>query len=143
MCATLCQSGNAAAHPPPLSRKSSNSRPMRITITKATRGLISRISAKELECPSASWLSCCSQQSPRTRACTAWGHRYGEFPRNCLLLQLTTAAQGVFLRGGLIASIFDRSMRLSNRARSAISNGKLIAHISTDVSRIDFALSFA
>lgn len=52
-------------------------------------------------------------------------------------------SSGVFLRGGLISSIFDRSMRLSNRARSAISNGKLIAHISTDVSRIDFALSFA
>ncbi|KAG9017508.1 hypothetical protein FRB90_001017 [Tulasnella sp. 427] len=52
-------------------------------------------------------------------------------------------SSGVYLRGGLISSIFDRSLRLSNRARSAISNGKLIAHISTDVSRIDFALSFA
>ncbi|KAG8950683.1 hypothetical protein FRC04_007308 [Tulasnella sp. 424] len=52
-------------------------------------------------------------------------------------------SSGVFIRGGLITSIFDRSIRLSNRARSGISNGKLIAHISTDVSRIDFALSFA
>ena len=56
---------------------------------------------------------------------------------------LTQPWQGVYIRAGLIASIFQRSLRLTNRARSAISNGKLIAHVSSDVSRIDFALSFA
>jgi ABC-type multidrug transport system fused ATPase/permease subunit len=49
---------------------------------------------------------------------------------------------GVLLRAGLIAAVYDRSLQLSARARSTLTNGKLINHISTDVSRIDFAAGF-
>lgn len=49
---------------------------------------------------------------------------------------------GVLLRGGLITAIYDRSLHLSTRARSSLTNGKLVNHISTDVSRIDFACQF-
>lgn len=49
---------------------------------------------------------------------------------------------GVLLRGGLIAAIYDRSLRLSSRARTTLTNGKLVNHISTDVSRIDFCCGF-
>ena len=45
---------------------------------------------------------------------------------------------GVLLRGGLITAIYSRSTKLSARARSIHTNGKLVNHISTDVSRIDF-----
>ncbi|KAG8960099.1 hypothetical protein FRC03_007064 [Tulasnella sp. 419] len=50
---------------------------------------------------------------------------------------------GAYLRTGLISSIFKQSLKLSNKSRSHISNGKLIAHISADVSRIDFAAGFS
>ena len=46
------------------------------------------------------------------------------------------------LRGGLITAIYDRSLKLSSRARATLTNGKLVNHISTDVSRIDFCCSF-
>ncbi|TFK72957.1 ABC transporter [Pluteus cervinus] len=49
---------------------------------------------------------------------------------------------GVLLRGGLITAIYSRSLRLTNRARSTLTNGKLVNHISTDVSRIDFCAGF-
>ncbi|KAI0925971.1 hypothetical protein AcV5_008554 [Taiwanofungus camphoratus] len=49
---------------------------------------------------------------------------------------------GVLLRGGLITAIYDRSLRLTTRARSTLTNGKLVNHISTDVSRIDFCCGF-
>ncbi|KAL5494990.1 hypothetical protein ACEPAI_452 [Sanghuangporus weigelae] len=49
---------------------------------------------------------------------------------------------GVLLRGGLITAIYNRSLHLSTRARSTLTNGKLVNHISTDVSRIDFACQF-
>jgi hypothetical protein len=49
---------------------------------------------------------------------------------------------GVLTRGGLISAIYARSLRLSNRARSVLTNGKLVNHISTDVSRIDFCCEF-
>ncbi|KAI0635675.1 P-loop containing nucleoside triphosphate hydrolase protein [Trametes polyzona] len=52
------------------------------------------------------------------------------------------ASTGVLLRGGLITAIYDRSLRLSSRARATLTNGKLVNHISTDVSRIDFCCSF-
>ncbi|PIL29785.1 ATP-binding cassette transporter [Ganoderma sinense ZZ0214-1] len=52
------------------------------------------------------------------------------------------ASTGVLLRGGLISAIYDRSLRLSSRARTTLTNGKLVNHISTDVSRIDFCCSF-
>jgi ABC-type bacteriocin/lantibiotic exporter with double-glycine peptidase domain len=45
---------------------------------------------------------------------------------------------GVLLRGGLITAIYSRSLRLTTRARATLPNGKLVNHISTDVSRIDF-----
>jgi ABC-type multidrug transport system fused ATPase/permease subunit len=49
---------------------------------------------------------------------------------------------GVLLRGGLITAIYSRSLRLTARARSTLTNGKLVNHISTDVSRIDFCCGF-
>ena len=52
------------------------------------------------------------------------------------------ASTGVLLRGGLISAIYDRSLKLSSRARTTLTNGKLVNHISTDVSRIDFCCSF-
>ena len=45
---------------------------------------------------------------------------------------------GVLLRGGLITAIYSRSTKLTARARLTLTNGKLVNHISTDVSRIDF-----
>ena len=45
---------------------------------------------------------------------------------------------GVLLRAGLITAIYSRSLRLTTRARAALPNGRLVNHISTDVSRIDF-----
>ncbi|KAG2035930.1 ABC transporter [Suillus americanus] len=49
---------------------------------------------------------------------------------------------GVLLRGGLITAIYSRSLRLTARARIKLSNGELVNHISTDVSRIDFCLGY-
>jgi hypothetical protein len=49
---------------------------------------------------------------------------------------------GVLLRGGLITAIYSRSTKLTARARSTLTNGKLINHISTDVSRIDFCAGY-
>ena len=52
------------------------------------------------------------------------------------------ASTGVLLRGGLITAIYERSLKLSSRARATLTNGKLVNHISTDVSRIDFCCSY-
>ena len=49
---------------------------------------------------------------------------------------------GVLLRAGLITAIYNKALRLSTRARHVHPNGKLVNHISTDVSRIDFACQF-
>ncbi|KAJ6577412.1 P-loop containing nucleoside triphosphate hydrolase protein [Mycena capillaripes] len=49
---------------------------------------------------------------------------------------------GVLVRGGLITAIYARSLRLTSRARSTLTNGKLVNHISSDVSRIDFCAGF-
>ncbi|KAG1825133.1 ABC transporter [Suillus variegatus] len=49
---------------------------------------------------------------------------------------------GVLLRGGLITAIYSRSLQLSARARVNLSNGELVNHISTDVSRIDFCMGY-
>jgi ABC-type multidrug transport system fused ATPase/permease subunit len=49
---------------------------------------------------------------------------------------------GVLLRGGLITAIYNKALTLSTRARHIHPNGKLVNHISTDVSRIDFACQF-
>ncbi|KAG1882251.1 ABC transporter [Suillus subluteus] len=53
-----------------------------------------------------------------------------------------STSSGVLLRGGLITAIYSRSLRLSARARVNLSNGELVNHISTDVSRIDFCLGY-
>jgi len=53
-----------------------------------------------------------------------------------------STSTGVLLRGGLINVIYSRSLRLTSRARSTLTNGKLVNHISTDVSRIDFCAGF-
>ncbi|KAG8929770.1 hypothetical protein FRC02_005083 [Tulasnella sp. 418] len=47
-------------------------------------------------------------------------------------------ASGVYLRAGLIASIYARSLRLTTKSRRQHAS-KLITYVSTDVSRIDFA----
>jgi ATP-binding cassette subfamily C (CFTR/MRP) protein 1 len=44
---------------------------------------------------------------------------------------------GVFSRAALIAALYRRAMTLSGKARSVITNGRLVNHISTDISRID------
>ncbi|OCH95476.1 P-loop containing nucleoside triphosphate hydrolase protein [Obba rivulosa] len=51
-------------------------------------------------------------------------------------------ATGVMLRAGLITAIYDRSLHLTSRARLTLTNGRLVNHISTDVSRIDFCCGF-
>lgn len=44
---------------------------------------------------------------------------------------------GVLSRGALIAALYRRALSLSGKARAQIPNGKLVNHISTDISRID------
>lgn len=53
-----------------------------------------------------------------------------------------SAGTGVLARGALIAAIYRRSLVLSGKSRTVITNGKLVNHISTDVSRIDFCAGF-
>ena len=49
---------------------------------------------------------------------------------------------GVLARGGIISSVFNRSLRFTQKSRGEIPNGKLVNHISTDTSRIDFCAGF-
>ncbi|KAH9068492.1 ABC transporter [Lactarius deliciosus] len=53
-----------------------------------------------------------------------------------------SASSGVLVRGGLITAIYSRSLRLTTGSRARLSNGRLVNHISTDVSRIDFCCGF-
>ena len=53
-----------------------------------------------------------------------------------------STSTGILLRGGLINTIYNRSLRLTSRARSTLTNGKLVNHLSTDVSRIDYCAGF-
>lgn len=53
-----------------------------------------------------------------------------------------SGTSGVLARGALIAAIYRRSLVLSQRSRMTITNGHLINHISTDVSRIDYCATF-
>ena len=53
-----------------------------------------------------------------------------------------STSTGVLLRGGLITAIYSRSLRLTTRARAILPNGRLVNHISTDVSRIRLLLWF-
>lgn len=48
----------------------------------------------------------------------------------------------VLARAALIAAIYRRSLVLSGKARTVITNAKLVNHIGTDVSRIDFCAGF-
>jgi len=49
---------------------------------------------------------------------------------------------GVLLRAGLITAVYNKALTLSTRARHIHPSGKLVNHISTDVSRIDSACRF-
>ncbi|KAI6165735.1 ABC transporter [Pisolithus thermaeus] len=51
-------------------------------------------------------------------------------------------ASGVLLRGGLITAIYSRSLSLTSRSRATLSNGRLVNHISTDVSRVDYCMGY-
>ncbi|KAG6334059.1 hypothetical protein ID866_5033 [Astraeus odoratus] len=53
-----------------------------------------------------------------------------------------SAGSGVLLRSGLITAIYSRSLSLTSRSRATLNNGRLVNHISTDVSRIDFCMSY-
>jgi ABC-type bacteriocin/lantibiotic exporter with double-glycine peptidase domain len=53
-----------------------------------------------------------------------------------------STTSGVLIRGGLITAIYSRSLRLTTSARAKLSTGRLVNHISTDVSRIDFCCGF-
>jgi len=49
---------------------------------------------------------------------------------------------GVLARGALIAAAYRKALKLSGKSRVEITNSKLVSHISTDISRIDFCSSF-
>ena len=51
-------------------------------------------------------------------------------------------SSGVLIRGGLITAIYSRSLRLTTLSRARLPSGRLVNHISTDVSRIDFCCGF-
>ncbi|GAA5927015.1 uncharacterized protein JCM15063_000432 [Sporobolomyces koalae] len=49
---------------------------------------------------------------------------------------------GVLARGALIAAAYRKALKMSGASRVEITNSKLVSHISTDISRIDFCSSF-
>jgi ABC-type multidrug transport system fused ATPase/permease subunit len=51
-------------------------------------------------------------------------------------------ATGVLLRAAIISAVYKRALRLTGKARGDLPNGKIVNHISTDTSRIDFAAGF-
>lgn len=51
-------------------------------------------------------------------------------------------AAGVLSRAAIISAVYNRSLRLTQKARGELPNGKIVNHISTDTSRIDFAAGF-
>jgi len=53
-----------------------------------------------------------------------------------------SASTGVLIRGGLIHAIYVKSLNLTARARGELTNGLIMNHISTDISRIDFCSGF-
>ncbi|TFY77333.1 hypothetical protein EWM64_g6678 [Hericium alpestre] len=73
-------------------------------------------------------LQCASNRPNRSPHCTTFFYR--------------SSSTGVLLRAGLITAIYNRALRLTSRARAKLPNGKLVNHISTDVSRIDFCCGF-
>lgn len=55
---------------------------------------------------------------------------------------MRTMAIGVLSRSALISAIYERSLRLTQKSRGFLPNGKITTHISTDTARIDFAAAF-
>ncbi|KAK4055919.1 hypothetical protein OIO90_003176 [Microbotryomycetes sp. JL221] len=51
-------------------------------------------------------------------------------------------ACGILARAALIAAVYRRSMVMSGKSRVTITNSKLVSHISTDISRIEFCGQF-
>ncbi|GAA5846361.1 hypothetical protein JCM9279_001345 [Rhodotorula babjevae] len=49
---------------------------------------------------------------------------------------------GVLARAALISSLYRKAFKMSGKARTDISNAKLVSHISTGISRIDWASTF-
>ncbi|GAA5907850.1 hypothetical protein JCM8208_001962 [Rhodotorula glutinis] len=49
---------------------------------------------------------------------------------------------GVLARAALISAAYRKAFKMSGKARTEISNAKLISHISTSISRVDWASSF-
>ena len=47
---------------------------------------------------------------------------------------------GVLVRASLTCSVYKRALVLSNTSRAIYSNGKLMNHLSTDISRIDYCV---
>lgn len=47
-----------------------------------------------------------------------------------------TFSTAILVRSGLISAIYARSLRLTNRARSVLPNGRLVTLISSDVTRV-------
>ncbi|WVQ95135.1 hypothetical protein IAU59_002229 [Kwoniella sp. CBS 9459] len=52
-------------------------------------------------------------------------------------------AVGVMSRAALISGIYQQALKFTQKSRGELPNGKLVNHISTDTSRIDFAAGFA
>lgn len=52
------------------------------------------------------------------------------------------SSSGVLFRAALIVSLYERAVSLTNRARAKLTNAKLVTHMSTDISRVDFACNF-
>lgn len=53
-----------------------------------------------------------------------------------------SAGVGVLLRAALISSLYRKSVVLSSKSRVTTTNGTLVVHCSSDISRIDFAAGF-
>ena len=51
-------------------------------------------------------------------------------------------ASGVLVRAALSTVIYEKSLVISNQARVKLNNGKLLAHLSTDISRIDYCFQW-
>ncbi|WVR09429.1 hypothetical protein IAU60_006496 [Kwoniella sp. DSM 27419] len=56
---------------------------------------------------------------------------------------LHSMGTGVMARSAIISSIYQQALLFTQKSRGEIPNGKLVNHISTDTSRIDFAAGFA
>ncbi|KAI5474500.1 ABC transporter [Pseudohyphozyma bogoriensis] len=56
-----------------------------------------------------------------------------------ILQEIYSGQCGILARGALIAAVYRRAMVLSGKSRVQLTNSKLVNHISTDISRIDFS----